>query len=256
MHKFLSQKLDAILVWKNGTKKKYDMITNLFVEKGDTKPDKDIIYMKKLNYALSKILTWYFDTGKIILDVTAGERRTWNNSDLYNLNLDGKLNYNIIFADVSRDAKADILCDFCKLPFADNSVDLIYFDPPFIKLANAIESFGIKTHITPNREEYFRQAGKWIPPETRFFQTWKEFNRVSRNGLIVKISERYEQGYEIPVTTYMDLAYDSRFNKKSQFKRCVKVGYRGKRAGMGAMMIHAQRVLSYYAIYKKDYRVR
>lgn len=232
------------------------MITNLFVEKGDTKPDQDLIYMKKLNYALKKILEWYFDTGKTILDVTAGERRTWDNNILYNLNLEGSLNYNVIFADYSEDALADIRCDFTKLPFADNSVDIVYFDPPFLDIKNGIESFGIKTHRTPDRPSYFRQTGKWIPPEARFFHTWKEFNRVSRNGLIVKISERYEKGYEIPVTTYMDLAYDRTFNKKSQFRRCVQTGYRGKRAGMGAMMVHAQRVLSYYTVYKKNYKLR
>lgn len=235
------------------------MLTNLFVQKGDARSDKDLIYMKRLNYALKKILDWYFppnkdDTTIKILDVTAGERRIWNEVTLQNTSIDGAKQYEVTFLDQSLDAELDICADFRHLPFADESFDLIIVDVPFMKPEHGIEAFGIKTHKTPNRDFYFRQS-RWIPPEAHFFNTTREFNRVSRNGLIVKIQERYENGYEIPVTTYMDLAYDKTFNSlfrhKSEFKRCVQVGYRGKRAGMGARMQSAQRVLSYYAVYQK-----
>lgn len=234
------------------------MLTNLFVEKGDTKPDTDLIYMKKLNFALKKVLEWYFKDSQKILDVTTGEKRIWNQTTLHNNTLDTKTKrHDVTFLDSSPLSSADILGDFTQLPFADDTFDLIVFDPPFLKPTSGIEAFGIKKHRTPDRMFYFRQnKEEWVPPEIRFQQTWKEFNRVSKNGLIVKISERYENGYEIPVTTHMDLAYDNRFNSESQFKRCAKIGYRGKRAGLGAKMIHAQRVLSYYAVYKKDYKVK
>lgn len=233
------------------------MITNLFVEKGETKPESDLIYMKPLDFALKKILEWYYDTGKTILDVTAGERRIWSKDINATSLLTGDKSWSVTFLDQSPEAKAEILADFTKLPFADNSFDVIIFDPPFIKQANGVESFGIKTHKTPDRNFYFRQKNdEWIPPEEYFKLTWKEFNRVSKNGLIVKIAERYEKGYEIPVTTYMDLCYDKRFNPLSEFQRISRVGYRGKRAGLGAKMIHPQRVLSYYANYKKDYKLR
>lgn len=233
------------------------METNLFVHSGDTKPDTDLIYMIPLNHVLKRMLEWYWDNGKTILDVTAGARRIWHPQTVHGQTLEGGKAWNVIFLDQSSEAKIDIQADFRKLPFQDNSVDIIVVDVPFMRLANGIESFGIKTHKTPDRPYYFRglKTG-WVPPEAYFFQTWKEFNRVSRNGLIVKISERYEKGYEIPVTTYMDLAYENRFNHKSQFHRCVRTGYRGKRAGMGAKMIHPQRVLSYYAVYKKNYKIR
>ena len=232
------------------------MITNLFVEKGNTKPDTDLIYMKRLNFALKKVLDWYFSKAVTILDVTSGEKRIWNQTTLHNTQIsNGEKRHNVTFMDMSPLAKTDILGDFTKLPFADDSFDLIVFDPPFLKPESCIENFGIKTHKTPDRLFYFRQnKDEWVSPEIRFQQTWQEFNRVSKNGLIVKISERYEKGWEIPVTTYMDLNYDKRFNKKSDFQRCAKIGYRGKRAGLGAKMIHAQRVLSYYAVYKKDYK--
>lgn len=212
--------------------------------------------MKPVDTVLRRILEWYWDTGKTILDVTAGARKSWQDALLNNESLLTKeKTWKTIFLDASPDADTEIIADFRKLPFQDNSVDIIFVDVPFMKPEHGIEKFGIKTHKTPDRPYYFRglKTG-WIPPEAYFFQTWREFNRVSRNGLIVKISERYEKGWEIPVTTYMDLAYNKIFNKKSNFKRCVQIGYRGKRAGMGAKMIHAQRVLSYYGIFKKDFR--
>ena len=234
------------------------MLTNLLVHKGHTKPDKDLIYMKPLDDALRRVLDWYWEPHKEILDVTAGERRIWNPVTLENESIDTKEKlWKVTFTDQSIDAKVDLVADFRRLPFKDNSFDIIVLDVPFMRPEHGIEQFGIKTHKTPDRPYYFRQHNnKWIPPEAFFFQTFKEFNRVSRNGLIIKISERYEKGYEVPVTTYMDLAYDRTFNHKSKFRRCVQIGYRGKRAGMGAKMIHPQRVLTYYVVYKKCFRCR
>ena len=118
--------------------------------------------------------------------------------------------------------EAHILGDFRKIPLPDNSVDLIIFDPPFTEVKNSLEghkgikSMGGKTFRYGRREFYFRGLkGKWIPPEAYFFQTWREFNRVSRNGLMIKISERFKDLEEVPVLTYADLAYNKRFNKKS-----------------------------------------
>ena len=232
------------------------MITNLFVTKGDTKSDSDLIYMKPLNTVLLKILEWYWDTGKTILDVTAGARKSWS-PKIESNNLYGEKSWKVTFLDQSMDANLEICADLRQLPFQDNSFDIIYIDLPFIKPTMGIESFGIKTHKTPDRPYYFRQIkNEWIQPEEYFKQTWKEFNRVSKNGLIVKMSERYENGYEVPVYTEMDISYHNKYNPKSEFKRCVRVNYRGKRAGMGAKMIHPQRVLSSYTIYKKNYKIR
>ncbi|MEK6886530.1 MAG: hypothetical protein AABW88_01740, partial [Nanoarchaeota archaeon] len=166
------------------------MITNLFVEKGNTKPDTDLIYMKRLNFALKKVLDWYFSKAVTILDVTSGEKRIWNQTTLHNTQIsNGEKRHNVTFMDMSPLAKTDILGDFTKLPFADDSFDLIVFDPPFLKPESCIENFGIKTHKTPDRLFYFRQnKDECVSPEIRFQQKWQEFNRVSKNGLIVKIS--------------------------------------------------------------------
>jgi len=245
------------------------MLTNLIVNKGDTDPDIDLIYMKPLPKALSYVLPWYFEPGKKILDVTAGQQRMWQKALVSGQEtLAGEKCWKVTFLDGSPEANADVFADFSHLPFADDSFDCIVFDPPFTNPKDAGERFGLykkrvngKTYSYQPREGrmfYFRNpSGAWIPPEEHFKTTWKEFNRVSRNGLIIKISERYEKGYEIPVTTYMDLCYDHRLNPLSEFKRVVQTGYRGNRYKMlGARMIHPQRVLTYYAVYKKNYKLR
>lgn len=237
-------------------------VSNCFVEKGATESDQKLIYMKLLNYPLRKIIPFYFDHGIKVLDVTTGEKRMWNDNLYETLTFDGKPYCGITWFDGSLDSKADIVGDFRKLPFPDNSFDLIVFDPPFTEQKNLLEGYsGIKSqslhHLKPNRTYYSRtNSKKWIPPEAYFFQTWREFNRVSKNGLIVKISERFKNLEEIPVLTYMDLAYNKRFNHKSEFKRCVMVHYRGKRMATGARSGNPQRVLSEYAVYKKDVRKR
>lgn len=231
------------------------MITNLFVKSPDTKPGKDLIYMKPLDYVLQRVLEWYFDSGKKILDVTAGEQVCWNSiKDNQQLGKNEKV-WDVIFCDASSDARTDIVSDFRKLPFKDNSFDIIFFDPPFMKISSGIESIGIKAGRPPCRQFYFRQK-EWISPEQQFKDTFKEFNRVSKNGLIVKMSERYENGYEVAVYTEMDLTYDSRYNQESEFKRVSRMYYRGMRKGLGMKTIHPQRVLSSYTIYKKDYKLR
>ena len=236
---------------------KKTFISNCFVQKGDTQSGHDLIYMKKLPDSFKKTLMWFFNEGSKILDVTAGRRKIWDKTLLYNSTFDGGTYFDVTFVDGSHDSEADVVSDFRKLPFPDNSFDLIVFDPPFTELKNSQEQFGVKKSRKADREFYFRGLEeKWIPPEAYFFQTWKEFNRVSRNGLIVKISERFKDLEEIPVITYMDLAYNKRFNHKSEFQRCVNIGYRGMRAGTGAFTSNPQRVLSYYAVYKKDRRKR
>jgi len=233
-------------------------VSNVFVEKSSLKiEDRNFIYFKKLPYVLRKVLPYYFDRGLVILDVTAGEKKMWDHSLFDNATLENDEPFcKVIFMDGSNEADGDIVADFRKIPLPDNSVDLIIFDPAFTEIKNAQENHGVKGG-TGRRHFYFRGiGGKWIPPEAYFFQTWREFNRVSRNGLLVKISERFKNLEEIPVLTYLDLAYNKRFNKKSEFVRIVNIMYRGKRKATGARTANAQRVASNYVLFKKDRRKR
>lgn len=235
---------------------KKSFVSNLFAEK-PVEQSFDFVYFKRLPYVMQKLVPFFFDSGNTILDVTSGEKKSWAKSLFDTNNVDtGEPYCKVIFLDGSQNAESDIRADFRKIPLPDNSVDIIYFDPPFTEVKNSQESHGVKGS-KGRRKFYFRGIGsKWIPPEAYFFQTWREFNRVSRNGLIVKISERFQDLEEVPVLTYMDLAYNKRFNKKSQFSRCVNIVYRGKRKATGARSSNPQRVFSNYAVYKKDRRQR
>jgi hypothetical protein len=235
--------------------------SNCFVEKGCTESDEKLIYMKPLRYPMNKLIPFYFDAGLKVLDVTTGYRKMWNENLYKGLTLDGIPYCDVTWFDGSQDSKADIIGDFRKLPFNDGEFDLIIFDPAFTNIKNAQENHGVKdTRGNRNigqRPFYFRGINnEWIPPEQYFQETWQEFNRVSNNGLLIKISERFEKLEEIPVLTYMDLAYNNRFNSKSEFKRCCMTHYRGKRMATGARSGNPQRVLSQYVIYKKDVRKR
>lgn len=215
---------------------------------------------------MQKIIPFFFDQGVKILDVTAGFKKMWPSGTNYLNTIDKQEPYcHVTFVDGSDNSESDVQADFRHLPFDDNSFDCVVFDPPFTEIKNAQENHGVKQTGNKymkgsgdkwkvgNRPFYFRGIGKkWIPPEAYFFQTWREFNRISKNGLIIKISERFKDLEEVPVLTYMDLAYNKRFNKKSQFSRCVNVGYRGRRKATGARSGNPQRVLSNYVIYKKD----
>lgn len=248
---------------------KNKIMTNLVVNSGDTLPDRDLIYMKPLPKALKMILSWYFKTGSKILDVTAGQRKIWDKALLAGqTDLHGEHNYEVTFLDGSPQSQTDVIADFQHLPIKDQSHDLIIFDPPFTDVKNSGERFSYSPKTVSGtsyrykaregRLFYFQNAfGDFIPPEELFKKTWREFNRVSRNGLIVKMSDRYEKGYEVPVLTYLDLCFNKLFNPLSDFRRVGCVGYRGNRFKlMGARMIHPQRVLTYYVIYKKDYKTR
>ena len=233
-------------------------ISNVFVEKDGTKiGDVNFIYFKKLPLVLRKLIPYYFDSGVKVLDLTAGFRKMWDTSLFERNTIDtGKPYCDVTFMDGSLDSDSHILGDFRKIPLPDNAVDLIIFDPPFTEVKNAQENHGVKGG-KGRREFYFRGlTDRWIPPEAYFFQCWKEFNRVSRNGLIIKIAERFKDLEEIPVITYADLAFNHRFNKKSEFSRIVNIVYRGKRKATGARTHNAQRVSSNYLIYKKDRRQR
>lgn len=75
----------------------------------------------------------YIDTDKPILDVCCGSRMFWFDKE----------NPNVIFCDIREvedtlcdgrklEVKPDIVADFRKLPFKDNSFNLVVFDPPHL----------------------------------------------------------------------------------------------------------------------------
>lgn len=241
---------------------KKEFLSNLFVEHGDTQPDTDLIYAKPISYPLKRILPFFFDAGKTILDVTAGRKKCWD-TDLYSVEslIDGKPFCKVVFCDASPDSDADYIVDFRKLPFADNSFDIIFFDPPFTELKNSLEGHkGIKTRRslkpTPAHcEFFFRGLKTWIPPEAYFFKLGKSLTVYLATVSLSKYL-RDSKTLKRCLSSHTWTWHNKRFNHKSEFQRCANIAYRGRRMATGARTSNPQRVLSHYVVYKKNRRLR
>lgn len=73
--------------------------------------------------------------GKKILDVTCGPRGIWfNPHEPHTLYCDQRSEHNESYYDAHRtiDVSPDVVCDFTRLPFPDNTFHLVVFDPPHL----------------------------------------------------------------------------------------------------------------------------
>lgn len=74
----------------------------------------------------------------LILDVTHNQGVMWHGIEV---------NYRLITMDIDPQHKTDVTADFTKLPFKDNSFDIIIFDPPHLPNAGGSEG-GSKIWLT------------------------------------------------------------------------------------------------------------
>lgn len=100
---------------------------------------------------------------KPILDACCGSRMFWYN----------KHNPNVVFCDnrvVEKheyyknryiEIKPDVVCDFTKLPFADNSFKLVVFDPPHLQWAGETSWIRLKYGNLPEDWKPLIRAGFW-----------------------------------------------------------------------------------------------
>ena len=98
------------------------------------------------------------------LDSTAGFRKMWNK----------RKPTNVVFMDIRKECKPDVVGDIHNLPFQANCFDVIFFDPPH--------------HIPAKGFMYNKDFGEGLTPtqRTRLFHfANEEFNRVLKaNGLL------------------------------------------------------------------------
>jgi hypothetical protein len=104
-----------------------------------------------------------------VLDITAGYRSFWKNKDCKG----------VIFIDVRREVKPDIVADNEHLPFRDSVFEFVFYDPPYVirrhpsyfhtdfgKRYWAFPSFGklAKNIVNVNREVYrvLKERGKLL----------------------------------------------------------------------------------------------
>lgn len=73
--------------------------------------------------------------GKKILDVTCGPRGIWfNPHEMHTLYCDQRREHHESYYDAHRtiDVYPDVVCDFTKLPFPNDTFNLVVFDPPHL----------------------------------------------------------------------------------------------------------------------------
>lgn len=98
-----------------------------------------------------------------ILDATAGKRMMWFD----------KQNENVVYLDLKREVKPDIVADFRALPLRDSTFDLVVFDPPHTSAGEHgifIQTFGAL------------RAHRFVPD---LYKASRELKRVLRNGGIL-----------------------------------------------------------------------
>jgi hypothetical protein len=77
------------------------------------------------NDVLDALFGFYSRPEGIVVDVTSNARRMWKKLDTSG----------VIFCDISPSVHPDVVADFRQLPFADNSISAIVFDPPHLPMA-------------------------------------------------------------------------------------------------------------------------
>ncbi len=89
------------------------------------------------------ILDLYVEAGANIADVTFGKGVFWKN-------VRGE-KYRVLRSDIHDTAKMDLIADCCFLPYADQTLDAVVFDPPYMHTP------GGTAHVNhQNYEEYYK----------------------------------------------------------------------------------------------------
>ena len=105
------------------------------------------------NDVLDQLFRTYPRPAGLVIDVTCNQRRMWK-----------KLVRNgVIFCDIDKKVKPDVVCDFRQLPFANDSVGVLVFDPPHLpkaagtdkSLKQYVEDYGLKDSVTGNNVNAF-----------------------------------------------------------------------------------------------------
>ena len=103
---------------------------------------------------IPQLLDFYKHPEGKMVDLTANTRKMWKGIDTSN----------ITFCDINPEVKPDIICDYKQTPFADNSIPVIFFDPPHLPLASAsdksmksfVNMYGLKESVKgDNIDEIF-----------------------------------------------------------------------------------------------------
>lgn len=222
----------------------------------------NLLYMIPLNQVLNKIIPFYWNPGKRIIDVTCGKKISWEKFPYNTETLDnGKVAWDVEFNDLDGEREADYHVPAEKIDSIGKHYDILFNDFPFTELKNGLESFGTKDRKGKfvgdrskdvNREFYFRN---YRPLYERFMQCVDAWNKTADN-LIIKIGDSHKDYELIPNHYYAIKAFDKRENPKSQFYLMDCIHYRGIYSSRGGRFPFAQSVVTQYLIFKKDLKKR
>jgi hypothetical protein len=204
----------------------------------------NLMYRIPLESTMRMILNFYWKPPKTILDVTAGERKIWDAS-INQIGIDGFAAWKVDFSDKSKDAKADIIADCRNLPVRDFSYDIIVFDPPFTEVSNgSVEGFGLREGGDFKGRAFYMREFEDIKELCE--AAAPEFNRIAREGLVVKMGDRHDERRLIAQHIDAYLAF-------SKYFECIDiVHYRGNRPVQGARLPFTANTVTYYLVFKKN----
>jgi len=220
----------------------------------------NLIYMVQLPKVLKMIIPFYWNPGKTIIDVTAGEKISWRHFPYNHRSPCGFEHWHVEFNDIEPSVEAEYHVAAQEI-HKKGHWDILFNDFPFIELKNGVESFGVRAKkiagrsmgdiarsMSRSRKFYFRG---FRPLKELFPECVEAFNKASDN-MIIKIGNSHKEGVQIDNVTDAILAFDKTRNPKSEFNFIDAVGYRGNYARRGGRFRFAQSVMSYYLIFKKD----
>lgn len=223
----------------------------------------NLIYMVPLHKVLSMIIPFYWNPGKKIIDVTCGEKISWETFPYNTPMFNGKTAWDVEFNDINKERDADYHVKAQEIDKLGKHYDILFNDFPFTQLHNGLERWGTKSsnackkntsRSDKNRIRSF-YFDNYQPLEKLFMNCVKAWNKTADN-LIIKIGDSHKDYQLIPNHFYAMKAFDKRFNVKSQFSLMDCIHYRGVYSSRGGRFPFAQSVTSYYLILKKDLKKR
>lgn len=121
---------------------------------------------------VTRLLAVLLPDARTVLDSTFGSGKFW----------DGSATVSVVGMDLNPARARDVCADFTRLPFLDDAVDVVLFDPPY--LSNTSKA---RTSLIGERFGSYRtEAESRLAIQAGAREAW----RVARIGVIVKVMEQ------------------------------------------------------------------
>ena len=194
-------------------------------------------------------LRFYFPPPKRVLDVSFGIGSSWTGGDIESFKLaewvayatpdEVSKDYTVFKTDGTRQKGIDMVATWDSLPLKSNSIDVGYWDPPFMF---AEQSYTLTRQVKGKYSEIHVSHGwhELIAPA-------EEFARVIGIGFIIKIQDTRFEGQFVPQHVHL-INQMEKSGYWKLFDLIVAYYYRKKQAGSPG---YALPVHDYYLIFKR-----